>query len=211
MMTLRVVHGSPNCRKALAVVHQLGLDVDIRGLDFMAGDLRTPEFLALNPNGMVPVLTDGDFALWESNAIMQYLCDKKPGNTLLPEDPQTRADITRWQFWAQAHLHRATETFIFEKFVKPRFLGGAPDAAKLEEGRESFHRFAPVLDRHLQSHELVVGDHVTIADFAIATPLAFAETVNLPWQPYTHIQAWYARLDKMPAWQKSAPPAGAIG
>src|SRR5262249_9043702 len=75
--------------------------------DFVAGDLRTADYVALNPNGMVPLLVDGAFRLWESNAIMQYLADKAGSDALFPRDPQKRADVVRWQFWEVAHFNKA--------------------------------------------------------------------------------------------------------
>src|SRR5258708_20182899 len=90
--------GSPNGRKGEAVIDHLGLDVEIEYRDFLAGELRSPDFVALNPNAMVPALVDGSFRLWESNAIMQYLADKAGREELFPRDRQKRADIARWQF-----------------------------------------------------------------------------------------------------------------
>jgi glutathione S-transferase len=74
-MKLHYVVGSPNCRKVHAVINALGLQVEFAYLDFFRGDLRGADYLAMNPNAMVPVLVDGDFVLTESNAIMNYLAD----------------------------------------------------------------------------------------------------------------------------------------
>ncbi len=95
MMTYYGVIGSPNSRNVEAVINHTGLPVERKYLGFFDGDLKTPEYLALNPNGKVPSLTDGDFVLWESNAIMQYLADKAGDAALFPKDLRQRADVVR--------------------------------------------------------------------------------------------------------------------
>src|SRR5580698_8936994 len=96
-MKLYSVHNSNNCRRANATILHLGLDVEL--VEMNMADMKKPDYLALNPNGKVPTLVDGEFKLWESRAIMQYLASKKPGTSLWPNDPKKQADITRWQFW----------------------------------------------------------------------------------------------------------------
>src|ERR1700704_5873752 len=92
---------SPNTSKVRAVAAHIGVPLEFEIVDLTKGQSRTPDFLAINPNGRTPVLKDGDFTLWESNAIMQYVAGKKK-NTLWPDDARTRADITRWQCWQLA-------------------------------------------------------------------------------------------------------------
>ena len=89
---------SPNARKVHAVAHALGIDLETHTVDLRAGEQRTPEYLALNPNGKVPTLVDGDTVLWESNAIMCYLAGK--GDTDLWPKSAKRYDILRWMFCA---------------------------------------------------------------------------------------------------------------
>ena len=94
---------SSNSRKVLAVVRQLGIDVETEIVDLSAGAQRRPEYLAIEPSGRTPALVDGDFRLGESNAIMQYLAATAPQNGLWPRDERMRADISRWQCWQLAH------------------------------------------------------------------------------------------------------------
>src|SRR5260370_19137630 len=119
-MKLHTFVGSPNGRKVEALINHLGLDIEIEYHDFFAGDLRSPDFAALNPNAMVPTLIDGSFKLWESNAIMQYLADEAGSQALFPRDRQKRADITRWQFWESAHFNNSFTPLAFETVVKPK-------------------------------------------------------------------------------------------
>ena len=148
-MNFYTVNGSPNCRKVHAVINYLKLDIQINELNIFAGELATPEFNALNPNGMVPVLEDGNFLLWESNAIMQYIADHADNTDFYPTDPQQRADIHRWQFWEQNHFNRAAGTIVFENMLKCVLKIGEPDAEKVAAATEDFHKHAILLDAHL--------------------------------------------------------------
>jgi len=90
---------SPRAFKAIAVANHLGIDFTLHMVDLLKGEQKTPEYTALNPNQMMPTLKDGDYVLWESSAIMQYLAGRKPQSGLLPTDERGRLDVTRWQFW----------------------------------------------------------------------------------------------------------------
>ena len=137
---------SPNTWKVRAVAAQLGLRLDLEFVDLTKGQSHTPEYLALNPTGRTPVLVDGDFTLWESTAIMQYLASRT-SNALWPNDARTRADIMRWQSWQLQHWSKeACEPLIFERLVKKFLNLGPPDAAVVAKGTESFNREARVLD-----------------------------------------------------------------
>src|SRR5882757_9553987 len=120
---------SPNVRRVRLTAAVLGLKLDEHVVDFAKGEHKSPEYLVLNPNGAVPTLVDGDFALTESRAIMQYLASKKPESGLLPRDEQQRIDVTRWQFWDAAHWAPTLSSIAFERVLKTRLGLGAPDAA----------------------------------------------------------------------------------
>lgn len=199
---------SPSCIPVLAVVQHLGIDVELQEVDLAGGEQRKPGFLRLNPNGKVPTLEDGHFLLWESNAIMQYLASKKPDQALWPADERARADISRWQFWRMGDWDRAGFTLIWENLIK-KFVGaGPPDPAEVKRGEELFHKAAAILDAHLESREYLVGSAVTLADFSLAMPLAFAGPARIPAQSYPAVGRWYARLEKLDSWKRALPPAG---
>ena len=125
---------SPRAFKAIAVANHLGIELTIRRLDMLKGDHKTPEYAALNPNQMMPTLKDGDYVLWESNAILQYLAAQKPESGLVPKDEHARLDVTRWQFWDLAHWDPACAVFAFEYVAKPLFRGiKEPDMAAIEK------------------------------------------------------------------------------
>jgi glutathione S-transferase len=195
---------SPNTRKAHAVAIHLGLPLDLRLIDLQQGEQRTPEFMALNPTGRTPVLQDGDFILWESTAIMQYLASQVP-NSLWPEDARSRADIMRWQSWQLAHWHGVCQPLQYENFVKPLLQLGEPDPQVVQEATERFHQEAAVLNDHLAEREFLVGDGLTLADFSVASDLTYAGPGQFPLTDYAHLRAWYARIEALPAWQQTNP------
>jgi glutathione S-transferase len=196
---------SPNTRKVQAVAVHLGIPLEFQMVDITKGQSRTPEFLGINPNGRVPVLVDGDFTLWESNAIMQYLAGKKP-NTLWPEGARVRADIARWQFWQAAHWHEGCAGFLWENMVKKLLGMGETDMTALKKAETAFHRDAAILDAHLARQPFLASGTVTLADFAVGSYLHYAAAAKLPWEQYNNLRAWYARIESLPAWRETKPP-----
>jgi glutathione S-transferase len=196
---------SPNARRALLVIEHLGLDVEIKLLDFMKGEHKAPDFLKLNPNGKVPVLVDGDFVLTESRAIMQYLAAQKPDSGLLPTDEKGRADVARWQFWDAAHFSPQLGTIAFERLMKPMMGLGEPDHAAIERAEKELARFATVLDGHLAARRHVVGDQLTIADLTLASSLTYVGPSGVSLDPYPQLKSWLGRISELDAWRKTAP------
>lgn len=197
---------SPNSRKVSAVAAHLGLDCEIQLVDLSKGDNRSPEYLALNPNGKVPTLTDGDFSLWESNSIMAYLCSKV--DTPLWPEGRDRYDIQRWMNWELAHFGRWISSYGFETFLRGLLGAGEANQEAMKEAAGFIARFGKVLDEHLSQHDYLVGDGPTIADFAVASHLTYRVPAKLPLDHFAQITAWEARLNEIPAWRQSAPQLG---
>lgn len=206
-MKLHTFVGSPNSRKVEAVIDHLKLKVDIQYHDFLAGELRSRDYVALNPNASVPTLVDGTFVLWESNAIMQYLADKVPGSTLFPRDPQQRADVVRWQCWDLAHFNRAFGTLAFEMFAKPKLNIGPTDEALVAGALTELARRAPVLERHLENRSYLVGSGITIADYSMIRFESYRTRTPFDWQPYPNINAYFDRMRTVDSWVRTAPPS----
>jgi glutathione S-transferase len=206
-MKLHTFVGSPNTRKVEAVIDHLKLNVEIVYHDFLAGELRSPEYIGLNPNGSVPTLVDGDFVLWESNAIMQYLADKVPGNTLFPRDPRLRADVVRWLCWDLAHFGEAFGGLIFETFLKSKLNLGPPNETRISLAMTGLERRAAVLERHLQNRHYLVGDTVTLADYSLVRFEAYRPRTPFDWRPYPNINAYFDHVRTQESWVRTAPPA----
>lgn len=203
MLNLYVFPPSPRAFKVIALAAHLGIDYEKRIVDLTKGEQRRPEFAKLNPNQRMPVLEEDGFVLWESNAILQYLADKKPASGLLPADPRGRADVTRWQCWDLANWDPACAIMIFERLVKKLLHIGDPDPVEIARGEERFHRVAAVLDAHLKGREYITGDKLTVADFSIGAPLNLAAPAQLPVSGYAEIRRWHANLSELPAWRQS--------
>lgn len=206
-MKLYTVVGSPNCRKVEAVIDHLGLKIEREYLDFFTGDLRQPAYLALNPNGMVPTLVDGDFVLSESTAIMQYLAENAGSDALFPRDPKKRAEVVRWQSWELAHYNRAFGVLSFEAVAKPTFNLGPTNQPLVEAMKQNLARFAPVLDAHMHGRAYVAGEGVTLADYSLIHLEGFKEAVPFDWSPYPNLNAYYERMRRNEHWAKTAPPS----
>jgi glutathione S-transferase len=204
-MTLRIhaFPASPRAFKVLAVASHLELDYELVFCDLTKGAQKTPEFTALNLNQRMPVLEEDGWTLWESNAIVQYLATRKWKAGLLPQDERARADVNRWLFWESAHWDQACAILVFENFVKGFFGGGAADPVQVEKGLVQFNRAAAVLDQHLIGRKFICGDVLTVADFAVGSPMIMAKPAKFPLEPYPEIRRWSASLAELPAWSKT--------
>jgi glutathione S-transferase len=195
---------SPRAFKPLVVANYLNLDYTLHVLDPRKGDFQKPEYAAINPNRRQPTLRDGEYIVWESNAIQQYLAMQKPESGLLPRDERARLDVTRWQFWDLAHWDPHCGAYTFEYVAKPQVLGiHEPDMAVLAKAEEQFNRSAKVLDAQLRGKKYVTGDTLTVADFTLAGALVHAATAKIPLAQYPEIARWLASLQALPAWQKT--------
>ena len=198
---------SPFVRKVLLTAELLGIELEKQIVELFAGAGQSPDYLRVNPQGKVPTLVDGDFTLWESNAIVQYLAALAPASPLLPSDTRSRADILRWQFWESSNWAPACAVYINENVLKPMLGRGEADPAELKKADEKFHRFANVLDSHLSAHPWLVGDALTLADLSVAPVLMYAGPGKYPLDGYPHIAAWFGKIQQLPAWIATAPPA----
>jgi len=194
------------CRRVVAVADHLDLPLETLLIDFTnPNDAHMKELRSLDVAERMPLLVDGDFKLGESMAIMQYLTSKKIGQTLFPEDAKSRAEIMRWQCFTLAHLGEAAGTFVYENLFKKMFEGSGPDSNAVAEAREEFEDHASVLNTHLKDRTYMIGKNLTLADFAIASPLTYWKQAEIPLEKFEHFYAWYQRMEALPAWKKTEP------
>src|SRR5450432_893755 len=195
---------SPNVRRARFTAAVLGIELEEKLLDFSKGEHKSAEYLALNPNGAVPTLVDGEFVLTESRSIMQYLAAKKPESGLLPKDEMTRADVTRWQFWDAAHFSPQLGTLAFERVMKGMMGLGEPDSSKIGDALTNFRRWAAVLNKRLEGKQYVVGNALTLADLTLASSLMYAKQAEVPLAEFPNIEGWCGRITALEGWKKTA-------
>jgi glutathione S-transferase len=194
---------SGNSRRVLLVAAHLEIALERVVVDLTKQEQRGAPHLRRNPNGRVPVLDDNGFVLWESRAIMQYLADKTPGQTLLPTEPSERADVNRWLFWCAAHMAPTCTILVLENFVKP-LTGRQADPVEVARGELLFAQNAPILDAHLAGKTWVCQDRVTLADYSLAASFALAGPARLPIADYPNLRSWLGRVQELDAWRKTA-------
>ena len=192
-----------NCRKVLAGLDLLGAPFELVHVDYFKAEQKAPSYLAINPNASLPALVDGDFVLWESNAILQYAADKVGAEAAYPRDPKLRADINRWLLWESSSWFPSCYVFLVENCVKP-LLGSQPDPSVLAAQAEQFHKLAGILDARLAGREWVTGNQPTIADIALAAPMHLHGWQKLPIGDHPNLRRWLTdNVERLPSWQKT--------
>ena len=191
-----------NSRKVLAGLDLLGTPYTLHQVDYFAGAHKKPEFLAINPNGAVPAAVDGDLALSESNAILQYAADLAGSDEHYPKDLKQRADINRWLLWEGSTWFPSCYTYLVEYVVKP-LLKTEPDQAVIDREAPNWHRLAGILDARLGKTRWLAGDTVTIADIAVAAPMHVHRQQRLPLDRHPNLARWMADVEGLPCWQRT--------
>ncbi|MFC5437195.1 glutathione S-transferase family protein [Rhodanobacter umsongensis] len=192
-------------RRVLALVKHLGIDADCIEVDLRAGGLKTPAYLALNPNGKAPTMVDGDVTLWESSAIMAYLCVKTGSDMWPAQRPAEQIEILRWLSWSDTHWSRAVGPFYFEHVIKPAFHLGEMDRSEMTAMLPELERLAGVLDSHLERRDFIACDRLTIADFQLASMACEWRRAEMPFADYPHVARWLDRLMEIPGWADPWP------
>jgi len=192
-------------RRVLALVKHLGIEAQSVEMDLMAGEMKRPDYVALNPNMKAPTLVDGDLVLWEASAIMAHLCIKA-GSDMWPADrPSEQVEVLRWLSWNDCHWADAVSPYYFEHVVKPTFNIGKPDCAVLEGKDRTLRKYAQVLDGHLEGRSYAACDRLTIADFQLASMATYWRESQMPLAPFTNITRWIDGLMRIPAWADPWP------
>ncbi len=171
----------------------MNIDYDEIIVDLLNGEHKTPEFLALNPRGQVPVLVDGDVTIYDSQAILVYLVNKySGGEKWLPMDPVGRARVMQWLSFAANEVHHGP--FL----ARLHFLLGVP--LDLALAQERSHAALRILDDHLAKNTWLVADHPTIADIAVFPYVGLVREGKVSLDGYPHVLAWIDRIRALPGY-----------
>jgi len=202
---------SPNCVKVLFGAELMGVSLEHTHVDLMRGAQRQPPFRRLNPNGKVPVLVDGDFVLWESNAILQYLAigAGAAGDRLWPHDHRTRSSIERWMCWTLTELSPVVRPFQWENVFKQGLTGEAPSPSVLEAAIAPLQGVVGVLEGVLSEEKHIAADTLTLADVAVAGTLMYADAAQMPLHAFQKVRRWFEKVRSTPAWVAAQPRTGA--
>jgi glutathione S-transferase len=192
-------------RRVLALAKYLGVEAEFVEVDLMAGGLKAPDFAEMNPNKKAPVLVDGDQVLWESSAIMAYLCIKAGSDMWPTRNAAEQVEVLRWLSWNDCHWSPAVGPFYFEHVVKTTFDLGPPDRELLKSSVPNLLKFAGVLDAHLNGLTYAACGRLTIADFQLASMANYWRESEMPFESHPNIVRWLEDLKRIPAWAHPWP------
>ena len=192
-MALRIIGkaSSINVRKVLWACEELGLAYERRD----DGPERTR-----NPNGLVPVIVDGDFVLWESNTILRYLAGRQGALSLLPSEPRARAEVEKWIDWQATEFNSAWRyAFMALARKNPAF----DDARQIEASRQDWARMVGILDTQLaKTKAYVAGPAFTLADIPIGLSVNRWFLTPMQCPSFPAVEAYYEHLSARPAFMR---------
>jgi glutathione S-transferase len=192
---------STTSRPVMLFVAEHGIEVEYVHVDLMSGGQFDPAYLALNPNGVVPFLVDGDFALGESSAILMYLADKV-GSAAYPTELMARARVNEALAWFSTNFHEYYCLMtVYPNMGVPHGLDPVLAEGLMAYGEEKAPRWLKVLDQHmLAGKSYVCGDEISLADYLGASFVTLGEIAAFDLSPYPNIEAWVARMKARRHW-----------
>ena len=182
---------SINVKKVVWTAQELGLEFQRTEAGGLHGVVKTPAYMQLNPNSLVPVIEDDGYVLWESNVVVRYLCAKHSLGNLYPTDLRDRFDAERWMDWQQTTLNPASRPGFWQLVRTP------PDqrnAAVITESNAAVESLMATLDAHLAQRSFMVGERFSMADIPLACEVH--RWFGLPQTRHSrpHIERWFADI-----------------
>lgn len=183
--------------RCLWMLEELGLEYRHQPLDFRGDDLKSPDYLDLNPNGRVPTLCDGELVLWESMAINLYLADRYGHDQgLWPDTHGMQAKTYQWSFWVMTEVEHSLLTVLMHKRVLPE---DKRDAHKVSRNEGVLRQPFAILEGALEGREYLAGDRFTVADLNVAAVLSWCKPARYSLKELPNLNGWLNRCLDRPA------------
>jgi len=187
--------------RCLWMLGELGLEYEQIEVSLKEGEHKKPDYLALNPNGRVPTLVDGDLTLWESMAINLYLADKYDGGLKL-KTPEDRARAVQWSFWGMTEIEPKLMTVLRNRVLKAE---DERDAALGDEAEQELQAPLGVLNSALEGRDHLLDGAFSVADLNLAAITSWAKVGRVQLEPFPNVARWLSASLARPAYQKIFP------
>ena len=193
------LYGTPGSRalRSIWAAEEVGIDYELIPTSFLE-ESKTSEYLAINPNGRIPALVDGDLVLFES-AINLYLA-KTYGGKLYPSNPQDEARALQWTIWGMTELEPHLIPMVLHKMFLPE---DQRDPAVVSKAEAEVERPLAVLDAHVSDREYLLGGDFTIADLNLAGALSTANFVSFDFSKFENASRWMSRCAGRPSFERA--------
>lgn len=195
-MTRPRLYGTAASRALRAVwgIEETGIDYEHIPIGF-GEDSKTPAYLAINPNGRIPALVDGDLTLFESMAINLYLA-RRYGGALYPQDPADQARAWQWSVWAISEIEPLQMRIVIQKLFTPV---DRRDEKVIASATRGLQRPLAVLDAALADRPYLLGEHFSVADLNVASVMMLMRRVGVGHAEHRHVQRWAEACRARPA------------
>ncbi len=177
---------------------EMGIAYEEVKVDFEKGDQFKPEYLKLNPNGKIPCIVDGDFVLWESMAINNYLATKY-NTDLLGDSPEEKALVDQWSYWSLVEMQPHLYTIGFQRFWVEE---DQRDEKAIDKAMEPLPKLFEILDDQLEGKEYLLGDKFSLADINVGSVVLVADFAQYDYSAYKDVTRWIAKLNERPSFEQ---------
>jgi len=191
---------SANVQKAVWVLEELELPYAHVPLAGAHGGNDSPEYLAMNPNGLVPTLRDGELVVWESHAIVRYLSAEYGSGLLYPMEARDRAMADQWTDWTATTFQPAWIAVFWNKVRTPQ---AEQDAATIERAVAAASRCFAIMDRRLGEAPYLGGEQLSYADIVAGVAMYRWTTMDIDRLALANVEAWHRRLEERAAFRKA--------
>jgi len=196
---------STTCRMVMMLAAEEAIDLDFELVDILAGEHLKPEYAAINPNRLVPLLDDDGFRLTESSAILRYLADKT-GSSAYPRDLRKRARVDEMMDWFNNNLYKDLGYGLIYPQLFPHHKRQSEEAhaGAVAWGRDRTRHWLGILDKDLigSGRPYVCGDSITLADYVGAEMITLGELVRCRYDAYPNIERWIGNMKALKSWPK---------